>query len=169
MHGRTGQVVFLIDEVESHLHPKWQFSIVGSVLRVMQQMAPSAQVQLIAATHSPQVMASVEPLFDRAQDAWFDLDYVHDENGSDVVLSLRTFEPQGDVSNWLTSEAFDLPSARSPVVAALIDQAAALVELPSPGHDALAEMLQQLVVALNPKDGFLFRWRALAERKGLPA
>jgi hypothetical protein len=165
----SSQVVFLIDEIESHLHPKWQFSIIGSVLRVMQQMAPSAKVQLITATHSPQVLASVEPYFDAATDAWFDLDYVHDEHSSKVVLTPRVFEPQGDVSSWLTSEAFDLPSARSPAIAELLHEASALIEQPAPGQEPLSAMHQRLLQQLNPKDGYLFRWRAVAEAKGLRA
>ncbi|MBK8115936.1 MAG: AAA family ATPase [Candidatus Accumulibacter sp.] len=91
----TNQVVFLVDEIESHLHPRWQFSIIGSLLKVMTEMAPSAQVQVLTATHSPQVLASVEPYFDPVQDAWFDLDYEHDDGDSDVTLTKRHFERHG--------------------------------------------------------------------------
>jgi predicted ATP-binding protein involved in virulence len=163
----TNQVVFLVDEIESHLHPRWQFSIIGSLLKVMTEMAPSAQVQVLTATHSPQVLASVEPYFDPVQDAWFDLDYEHDDGDSDVTLTKRHFERHGEVSNWLTSEAFDLSSARSPDIAALLVEASALLESTSNTSQAVSDMHQRLLVVLNPKDSFLFRWRAIAEKKGL--
>ncbi len=162
----SNEVVFLVDEIESHLHPKWQFVVVQSLLDVVKDLSDEASVQLIVVTHSPQVMASVEPVFDASQDAWFDLDDVHDENGADVVLTPRVFEKHGTVSNWLTSEAFDLSSDRAPENAKLLDDASALVNESAPDLLSLQAMHQRLVDALNPKDIFLFRWRALAERKG---
>lgn len=109
----TAQVTFLIDELECHLHPKWQRTIVNSLLVVMRRLAGNASVQLIAATHSPLLMASVEPRFDPLQDAWFDLDLDETRRQPRVLLAKRDFERQGDASSWLTSDAFDLPSARS--------------------------------------------------------
>lgn len=162
----SNQVIFLVDEIESHLHPKWQFLVVQSLLDVMKDMADEAKVQLIVATHSPQVMASLEPVFDATKDAWFDLDYVHSENGSEVDLTQRSFEKHGTVSNWLTSEAFDLSSDRAPENAKLLDEASALVNQASPDLSSLKAMNQRLLMALNPKDVYLFRWRALAEHKG---
>jgi hypothetical protein len=162
----TGQLVFLVDEIESHLHPKWQFGIVRSVLSVMEGIATDTSIQLIAATHSPQVLASLETLFDSTRDAWIDLDYVHAEDGAEVTLTLRPFEKHGTVSNWLTSDAFDLHSDRAPDVAELLNEAAQLVAQAQPDSGALAAMHGKLCGALNPKDSFLFRWRALAEKKG---
>ena len=62
------QVIFLIDEVESHLHPQWQRKIVPALLAVMNKLIKKADVQVITATHSPLIMASVEPLFDAQKD-----------------------------------------------------------------------------------------------------
>jgi ABC-type arginine transport system ATPase subunit len=47
--------VCLIDEIDAHLHPRWQTQIV----RGLQKLFP--RVQFIATTHSPYVVASVEP------------------------------------------------------------------------------------------------------------
>lgn len=162
----SGQLVFLIDEIESHLHPKWQFKVVKSLLSVMNEVAPATQIQLVAATHSPQVLASLEMLFDPATDVWLDLDYVHSEDGAEVVLTPRPFEKHGSVSNWLTSEAFNLASDRAPDVAAVLSRAAQLVAAPQPDVADLNAMHQELCGALSPQDPFLFRWRAQAERKG---
>lgn len=46
--------VLLIDEVENHLHPKWQRKIIG----LIQQYFPN--LQLIVTTHSPFVVTAVE-------------------------------------------------------------------------------------------------------------
>ena len=160
----TPQITFLIDEIESHLHPSWQRSIVPTLLGVMGLLDKQAKVQLITATHSPLVMASVEPLFDASQDAWFDLDLAQGE----VTLTRRAFEKQGDVTSWLTSDAFDLPSGRPKEYEQLIKQASALLGQAAPDPQALAAMYQKLLLALKPTDEFLFRWRAICDKKGWP-
>lgn len=50
-----GSGVVLIDELELHLHPKWQRQIVHNLTETF------PRCQFIATTHSPQVVASVEP------------------------------------------------------------------------------------------------------------
>ena len=49
------EAVVLIDEVELHLHPRWQQRILGDLRRTF----PNAQ--FIVSTHSPQVLTTVEP------------------------------------------------------------------------------------------------------------
>lgn len=50
-----GSGVVLIDELELHLHPKWQRQIIQNLTTTF------PKCQFIATTHSPQVVASVEP------------------------------------------------------------------------------------------------------------
>jgi len=107
----SSRVVLLFDEIEAHLHPRWQRAIVPALLDVIQTLTAdaSASVQLIAATHSPLVLASVEPQFDIERDKLFILDLI------DGAVSLRD-EPwakQGDVINWLVSDSFGLRQGRS--------------------------------------------------------
>ena len=158
----TNQVVFLIDEVESHLHPQWQRKIVPALLVVMKKLIKKADIQVITATHSPLIMASVEPLFDANKDAWFDLDFERKK----VVLTRRDFERHGDVGSWLMSEAFDLNSGRSLEYEALINRASAMMEKDQPGAAAIKKMNNELVAALSPKDDFLFSWRYVCKQKG---
>lgn len=159
----TKKVTFLIDEIESHLHPSWQRSIVPAVLSVTKNLMRSAEVQLIAATHSPLVMASAEPLFDAEKDAWFDLDFERKK----VVLRRRSFEKHGDAANWLISEAFDLKSSRSIEYERLVEKASALLDKDQPSEKQIFEMHDKLVGALGPKDEFLFRWLAICDKRGL--
>lgn len=158
----THQITFLIDEIESHLHPSWQRSIVPALLSVMEKLTKTAEVQLITATHSPLIMASVEPLFDESQDAWFDLDFERKK----VVLRHRDFEKHGDVETWLVSEAFDLKSSRPLEYECLVEEAAALLSRNEPSRKQIEAMNERLVQALGPRDEFLFRWRAICDKKG---
>lgn len=157
------KTVFLVDEVESHLHPKWQRTVIPALMSVMDKLSDSAEVQLIAATHSPLIMASVEPFFDAASDAWFDLDLEDRE----VKLRRREFEKYGEAGNWLTSEAFDLPSGRAIVFEKLLEEASQIL-VDNNTLPAKAEAIyQELLKALGPKDDYLFRWRFLASKRNL--
>lgn len=158
----TNQVVFLIDEVESHLHPQWQRQIIPALLAVARTLIKKAEVQVITATHSPLVMASVEPLFDSEKDAWFDLDLERKK----VVLRQREFEKHGSAANWLISEAFDLQSGRALEYEDLVKKAAALLEQQDPSVDRIRAMNTKLVDALSPTDDFLFNWRYVCKKKG---
>ena len=50
-----GQAIVLIDELDLHLHPSWQRTIVPNLSRTF------PNCQFIATTHSPQIIPSVEP------------------------------------------------------------------------------------------------------------
>lgn len=159
----THQMIFLIDEVEAHLHPSWQRQVIPSLIRVVQTLISTASVQIIAATHSPLVMASLEPHFDAEQDAWFDLDL---EGNQQVVLNPRDFAKYGTADRWLMSEAFDLSSTRSPEYADLVHRAAALLDAETVNPDEVRAMHEELVAALAPTDDFLFRWQYICRKKG---
>jgi len=158
----TKQIIFLIDEIESHLHPSWQRSIVPALFLVVTKLTKKAEVQLITATHSPLTMASVEPLFDMAQDAWFDLDFERRK----VVLRRRDFEKHGDAATWLIGEAFDLKTGRAPEYERLVEAASALLEKEKPNVSQIVDMDEKLSQALGPKDEFLFNWRYICRQKG---
>ena len=158
----TPQVIFLLDEIEAHLHPRWQRVIVSALLNVTHALARDARVQLLVATHSPLVMASTEPLFDATQDAWWDLDVVQGQ----VALTQRAFEKHGDAERWLTSEAFDLRSSRPLEYEQLLGQASALLEAPAPDIEQIKAMHARLLQALSPTDDFLFNWRYVCKTKG---
>ena len=122
--GVASQVILLFDEIEAHLHPRWQRAIVPALLRVMERLTNEATtVQLIAVTHSPLVLASVEPHFDEARDRLFHLD-VHDGR---VELDVVPWAAQGDALNWLVSDVFGLRQARSIEAERAIDAAQAFM------------------------------------------
>lgn len=69
--GPTDRIILLIDEVEAHLHPKWQRTILPAVLKVVEKLQQDISVQILAATHSPLVLASLEPHFNDEKDQLF--------------------------------------------------------------------------------------------------
>lgn len=157
------EVIFLIDEIEGHLHPQWQRRIVPSLLQVMFALTGDhgSKVQLVAATHSPLVLASLEPLFDAAEDGWFDLDLV----GGRVELRKRPFVRQGEVGNWLASPAFDLGQPRSLEGERAIGAAEALMQQEAPDAKAVAAAEKALRDAGLPDiDTFWVRWRYFRDR-----
>ena len=104
------QIVLLFDEIDAHLHPRWQRIIVPAILEVMNGLTvDGTSIQLLAATHSPLVLASVEPLFDEECDRLFHLDI----NDGQVRLAEEPWAMQGDVLNWLVSDVFGLRQGRS--------------------------------------------------------
>lgn len=165
---RTSQVVMLFDEIESHLHPRWQRSILKSLLHTARLLHKDATIQLLAATHSPLILASAEPTFDLEQDAWFDLDLVLEPAPPCVQLRRREYVRHGDVSNWLTSEAFDLKSARSIEAEQAIEQARELLRRKDPPAEQEARAVDEALrrAALPDIDPFWVRWSAFMEKLG---
>jgi hypothetical protein len=162
---RSNQMVYLIDEVEAHLHPKWQRQIVPALMNVMQTLNPNVHVQALVVTHSPLVMASVEPWFDLQTDAWFDLDFQADGNNK-VVLEKRPFVLRGDAANWLMSPALDMLSARS-IEAEQALQKAALAMSDAQFTLAQAQSLRdELRKVLSDTDPFWLRLNFVGQQKG---
>jgi hypothetical protein len=159
------QVILLIDELECHLHPRWQRSILRSLLDLTQVLHKSATIQIIAATHSPLVLASAEPFFDAKRDAWFDLDLTPDGHAGHVDLRKRDFVRLGDISNWLTSEAFDLKEPRSVEAEEAMTAALAVLRQPSPSAAEVARVDDLLRKSLSESDRFWGRWSEFRESR----
>jgi hypothetical protein len=155
----SSRVVMLFDEIEAHLHPRWQRAIVPALLQVVQTLTndAGASVQLIAATHSPLVLASVEPHFDEKLDKLFLLE----QQDQEVILLEQAWAKQGDVLNWLVSDTFGLDQARSIEAERAIEAAESLmrgdVELPEglATEDTIDSELKRVLPGHDP---FWPRW-----------
>jgi hypothetical protein len=157
----ASEIIFLIDEIEAHLHPQWQRRIVRALLDVMEALTEthSVSVQMIATTHSPLVLASAEPIFDWEKDAWFDLDLYRNKDVERVQLEKRGFVRRGDVSNWLTSEAFDLKEPRSIEAEEALGEAQGLLrKTPRPPLEEFERVDTRLRGVLGDIDPFWIRW-----------
>lgn len=158
------QVVMLFDEVESHLHPRWQRSILKTLRDIGSLLETNVSVQLVVSTHSPLVLASAEPWFDPAQDAWFDLDL--DGEPPRARLHRRTYTPRGTTGLWLTSEAFDLATDRSLEAEQAILHARAILRQAAPPLQEVMTVHDELRATLPDVDRFWVRWNAFVESRG---
>ena len=162
----AGQVILLFDEIDAHLHPRWQRAIVPAILGVMDGLTHrDTSVQLIAATHSPLVLASVEPHFDEDRDRLFHLE-IRDGR---VRLDVVPWAAQGDVLNWLVSDVFGLRQGRSVEAERAIDAAQAFM-LGDAEHNPehlreLDDVHRELERVLAGHDPFWPRWVVWAERQ----
>jgi len=156
----TNRLVLLIDEVEAHLHPRWQRSIVPALLDVAAALNPQMQTQIITTTHAPLVPASVEPYFDTTRDRLFLFDLPADNR---VNLREIPWSKQGDTVNWLVSDVFGLRQARSKEAEAAIEAAEALMRGEAmgnyPEHLRTREQIHAELLRLLPgHDPFWPRW-----------
>ncbi|HZF49904.1 MAG TPA: ATP-binding protein [Polyangiaceae bacterium] len=164
-------VTMLIDEVEAHLHPKWQRTILRALLEVVDAIAPQAKVQLIVTTHAPLVLTSIEQLFQSETDAHFDFDLetVDSATGEPKQIPVVEKEPwriRGDVNTWLASEIFDHTEVYSPEAAKALAEAKAALDDPSTTRKQARRAHKKLIHSLSELDPFLIRWRYLAEKRG---
>lgn len=150
------EIIFLIDEIEAHLHPQWQRRIVPALLDVMEALTGSRQVpvQLIAATHSPLVLASTEPRFRSDFDVIWELDIKHGK----VELNELPWIRYGDANAWLTSPAFDLKEPRSLEAEEAMSRALSLLRKDSPSYEEVEEVDEALRHVLSDIDRFWVRW-----------
>lgn len=153
------RMVLIVDEVEAHLHPRWQRSVVPAILEAMDALSGDLRVQAHFATHSPLVLASVEPVLRRDEDS---LHHLALREGS-VELDVVDFKNQGSVDAWLTSDVFGLRHARSMQAEMLIERAKEEQMKDEPDAARVAEIDKGLARHLRDDDEFWPRWRYFAD------
>ena len=156
------KMVIVVDELEAHLHPKWQRLVLPGLMSIGKLLSTDLKIQVIAATHSPMVLASVEDEFSDESDVLAHLLLV----GESVKLERLDFYKYGDMSAWLTSPVFGLPHARSRAAERVIEDAKALQLSDEPDLDAVKEVTARLKRTLSPDDQFWSRWIFFARRLG---
>ncbi|GCE14344.1 AAA family ATPase [Tengunoibacter tsumagoiensis] len=156
-------IVLLIDEMEAHLHPFWQRVIVPAITNVIQSLSSQVDIQVIIATHSPLVLASVEPLFDEEQDKLFHLRLDLDDGS--VQLNEEIFVKRGRVDQWLMSDIFGLSQPRSLAAEQTIEKALAVQLDAHASTEQVAEISQRLQQVLAPDDDFWPLWLYFAQQK----
>jgi AAA domain, putative AbiEii toxin, Type IV TA system len=163
--GKTPQskIVFIIDEMEAHLHPRWQRVIVPALLDVVKELSKQLEVQLIIATHSPLVLASVEPLFSDEADKLFALDLINQE----VEAKELQYIKYGSINSWLTSEVFDLKRPYSVEAEEALIAAKQIQISDNPDAENVQKISDRLAKYLPDLDPFWPRWRFFAEKHGV--
>ncbi|WP_158306015.1 AAA family ATPase [Azospirillum sp. B510] len=120
---RERRIILILDEIEAHLHPKWQRRILPSLLTVAELLDKKVTVQILVSTHSTLVLASLEPEFDEKRDRLSHLQLVKGE----AQLNPEIWQRRGEVGRWLTSDIFALDEARSLDAEQAINEATALM------------------------------------------
>jgi hypothetical protein len=157
-------LIMLIDEPEAHLHPQWQRTILPALLGAADDLAPHICTQILATTHAPLILASVEPMFDEGRDrlSAFEL------KGRKVRLVEIPWAKQGDAVSWLVSPAFGLAQARSREAEQAIEAAEAYMRHgPLDGYPKNLRTKEgihaELLRVLAGHDSFWPRWIVAAE------
>ena len=162
------KMVILVDEIEAHLHPQWQRKILTALLEVQKDLASSLSIQLLIATHSPLLMSSVEPLFDRDKDKIFHLNLLKPDNqAAEVILQEPEFVIYGTVDSWLRSEIFELSQPRSIEAEKAINDAKKLQLTESVPKAEVIAISERLMKYLSAHDPFWSRWTFFAAEQGV--
>jgi hypothetical protein len=155
-------LVVLVDELGAHLHPRWQRVILRSLLAVIDELTGDhrLEVQVVAATHSPMVLASLDPIFEPERDRLWSLDLVDRR----VVLTCEPWRRRGDANAWLTSPSLDLAEPRSVEAERAIARANALGNAAEVSDVELAEVDAELHAVLGDTDPYWLGWRFFREQ-----
>lgn len=137
-----GSGIVLIDEIDMHLHPKWQ----RNVLRAMTKTFPN--IQFIATTHSPQVLSRVQRESVRVLD-----------DGKILMISSN---PIGRDANAILEEIQQVPK-RPKEIETLIDSYYASIN--NNEFETANAFKNQLLVYLDSEDPVFARANAMIERK----
>lgn len=156
------RMLVIVDELEAHLHPKWQRIVLPALLGVSDLLSSDLALQVIAATHSPMILASMETDFDLETDLLYHLF----GDGPTVSLEEIPFVKYGDASGWLTSPLFGLKHARSREAEKAIEAAKTLQLQDEPDRKAVQSVSERLKAHLAPDDKFWPRWLFFAEKHG---
>jgi hypothetical protein len=120
-------------------------------------------VQILATTHAPLVLASMEPGFDDDKDALFHFD-LHEGR---VGLTRAAWRPRGDASAWLTSDVFELREARSREAEDAIVAAKQAMLAPNLAIEDARRIHHELHAVLKDTDPFWPRWLLRAKQAGV--
>lgn len=166
------KLVMLIDEIEAHLHPKWQRVILPSLLDVaddLERDEADLEIQFLIATHSPLVTVSVEPQFDSQKDKIFHLDVRQSTLfEGEVYVKEVEFERRGTVNSWLThDEVFEFKEPRNVEAEKAVLDAVHLQEQDAVTQQDVQELTDRLVHLLGNHDSFWPRWIFFARKHGV--
>lgn len=159
-------LIVVLDEIEAHLHPTWQRLILPALLAVSDEIE-GFTVQFIVTTHSPLVLAGLEPKYDETRDKILHLK----REGAEVSLETLPFRPYGTASEWLMSPVFGLEEARNLPAQTILRQARDLMRQPKSEATeqqakALEPDLRHLIPSIDPFwTGWHFFWHGLPGQK----
>lgn len=167
----SSRVTLLFDEVEAHLHPRWQRIILPAVLEAVRAIDVPGRGQVVCVTHSPLVLASLEDQWTADSDRLFafDLESSNESIEPRAYLEELPWVPRGDVNGWLTSDIFDLDEPRSLGGERAISSALELLSQEQPDRGRIKSVVGDLSRHLPDSDPLLARIAYLARDEQAPS
>jgi hypothetical protein len=144
-------MVVLIDEIEAHIHPRWQPLLPAALLGLAHILDFELNIQFFVTTHSPLIAASLEPQFDPEKDGLF---HFHQDESGMPNLKQLSFIKHGRVDQWYTSDVFGLPLARSLEAERAIKEAEQLQLEKKPDSKEVRKLSKALKKVLSDQDSF---------------
>ena len=140
-----GEGIVLIDEIELHLHPKWQREIIPALTRTF------PNCQFIVTTHSPQVISQVKP------EGIFIL-----EKTDEGVVAKRPESSFGRDSNRILEDLMDVPARPQEIKESLLE----LFRLIDAGNlEGARQLRQQLANEIGADEPEFVKADVLIRRK----
>jgi hypothetical protein len=159
-------IIVLVDEVEAHLHPRWQRVIVPAIVNVVSRLSSEVSAQIHISTHSPMVMASLETHFDEKRDSLFHLKLIDAGEKSDVLLEQLPFIRRGPFDRWAVDPVIGLQQARSVEGEGAIAEAVRIQAGAKVDSGEVKRVHHDLLHALADDDPFWPRWLFFAREHG---
>ncbi|WP_373270792.1 AAA family ATPase [Nostoc sp. T09] len=140
-----GSGVVLIDEIELHLHPKWQREIIPALTRTF------PNCQFIVTTHSPQVISHVKP----------EGIYILEKTNEGVIVK-RPESSFGRDSNRILEDLMDVPERPQEIKTSLLE----LFRLIDAGNlEGARQLRQELAAEIGADEPEFVRADVLIRRK----
>lgn len=158
------RIVVLIDEMEAHLHPRWQRVILPAIMDVSLILSQEIKPQIMITTHSPLVMLSLESLFSDETDRLYHLQLT---GSGEVEFDEIDFIRLGRVDEWLTSNVFELKQARSQEGESAVEEAKRALGDSETSLEKLNAITDQLRETLPANDIFWQRWIFFVRQHGI--
>lgn len=140
-----GEGIIIIDEVDLHLHPKWQSEIVSNLINIF------PNCQFILSTHSAQVLSDVK----RSQ-------IIPLVNGQKVEVALN---PYGKLTSNIMSSYFGNYQQRNRKVAAMIE--GAFAALKTGDRESYKRLYGELASVIEPTDSDMVNLVIEAKRRAM--
>ncbi|MFO5438879.1 MAG: AAA family ATPase, partial [Dolichospermum sp.] len=139
--------VVLIDEIELHVHPKWQREIIPALIRTF------SNCQFIVTTHSPQVISQIKP-----QGI-----YILEKTDTDIIAK-RPESSYGRDSNQILEDLMDVPERPQEIKQDLLK----LFRLIDEGNlETAKELRKELAKTIGEDEAQFVKADILIRRKGL--
>lgn len=164
------RVVLLIDEIESHLHPKWQRIIFTKLIDSLEQIGVffPMEYQIFFSTNSPIIIESMEPYFNDREFSLFTIKYYKNGSNYNKFIERMPFLKRGDVSMWLVTPVFGLLTPKNLESEAIIKKASKFLSNPPKDKELRRRIYEELdgeMETLGKIDPHYRRWKLVTYKK----